>query len=162
VICIAGAQRRVVEADEAARQQLTVTRAPQEGEHGADATKPVVQRRGRQIDVLAPKLLGETLDWVAARAAARVQVAAEKGLSRDVGSTFAGRRACYRCCSGVGLRSSHESCATVWPEVVAGRRSGVRSGVYPIVTERRSASHRCAALCSTGSVARSLASSRSA
>jgi hypothetical protein len=39
--------------------------APHDREHVADAAEPVVQRRGRQIDVLAPKLLGEPLDGIA-------------------------------------------------------------------------------------------------
>jgi hypothetical protein len=79
VICIASAHRSVVEANDVAGQQLTVAGAPHHREQVAEATEPVVQRRGRQIDILAPELLGKALDGVAT--------------SRDVSSTTCSIRA---------------------------------------------------------------------
>ncbi|HEX7840449.1 MAG TPA: hypothetical protein VF469_23380 [Kofleriaceae bacterium] len=65
VVCVASAHGGVIEADQAACQQLAVARGPQDAEHVAGPAEPVVQGRGRKIDVLAPKLLGEALDRVA-------------------------------------------------------------------------------------------------
>jgi len=65
VVSIAGAHRGVVETDEATRQQLAVARASHDREHGADTAEPVMQRRGRQIDVVPAKLFGKALDRVA-------------------------------------------------------------------------------------------------